>query len=69
VDSGGRTIWIAEVHRGDGRRFVARAEEKLAAFSNSNEPPRIIRFPKYHMIRHNSPHAAFCALSPRNSKN
>jgi hypothetical protein len=25
-------IWIADAHRGDGRRFVARADEKLTAF-------------------------------------
>jgi hypothetical protein len=28
----GRTIWIADAHRGDGKRFVGRAEEKLTAF-------------------------------------
>jgi hypothetical protein len=32
VDSQGRTIWIVETHRGDGRRFVVRADEKLTAF-------------------------------------
>ena len=31
VDSQGRTIWIADAHR-DGKRFVVRADEKLAAF-------------------------------------
>ena len=31
VDSNGRTIWIADAHRGDGMRFVARADEKLTA--------------------------------------
>ena len=30
--STGRTIWIADAHRGDGKRFVVRAEEKLTAF-------------------------------------
>jgi len=29
VDSEGRTIWIADAHRGDGQRFVVRADEKL----------------------------------------
>jgi hypothetical protein len=24
--------WIADAHRGDGKRFVARADEKLTAF-------------------------------------
>jgi hypothetical protein len=32
VDSSGRTIWIADAHRDDGKRFVARADEKLTAF-------------------------------------
>jgi len=31
-DSNGRTIWIAHAHRGDGKRFVVRADEKLTAF-------------------------------------
>jgi hypothetical protein len=32
VDSNGRTIWIADAHRDDGKRFVVHAEEKLTAF-------------------------------------
>jgi hypothetical protein len=32
VDSNGRTIWIADAHRGDRQRFVANADEKLTAF-------------------------------------
>ena len=28
VDSNGRTIWIADAHRDDGKRFVVRAEGK-----------------------------------------
>ena len=32
MDSNGRTIWIADAHRGDGQRFVVRADEKLTAF-------------------------------------
>src|SRR5438045_1432106 len=28
----GRTIWIVDAHRDDGKRFVVRAEEKLTAF-------------------------------------
>jgi hypothetical protein len=27
-----RTIWIVEAYRGDGRRFVVNADEKLSAF-------------------------------------
>ena len=32
VDCEGRTIWIVDAHRGDGRRFIVRADEKLIAF-------------------------------------
>jgi hypothetical protein len=40
IDTKGRTIWIADAHRGDGRRFVVRAQEKLTAFM---EPEAAIR--------------------------
>jgi len=33
VDSKGRIIWIADAQRGDGKRFVVRADEKLTAVS------------------------------------
>jgi hypothetical protein len=29
IDSNGRTIWIADAHRDDGKRFVVRADETL----------------------------------------
>jgi hypothetical protein len=29
IDSNGRTIWIADAHRDDGKRFVVHADEKL----------------------------------------
>jgi hypothetical protein len=32
VDAKGRTIWIADAQRDDGKRFVVRADEKLTAF-------------------------------------
>jgi hypothetical protein len=32
LDSHGRTIWIVDAHRGDGERFVVRADETLTAF-------------------------------------
>jgi hypothetical protein len=32
IDSNGRTIWIAGAHRGDGKRLVVHADEKLTAF-------------------------------------
>jgi hypothetical protein len=33
IDSNGRTIWIVDAHRDDGRRFVVHADEKLSAFA------------------------------------
>ena len=32
IDSEGRTIWIADAHRGDGKRFIVHADEKLRGF-------------------------------------
>jgi hypothetical protein len=32
IDSQGRTIWIVDAHRDDGRRFIVRADEILSAF-------------------------------------
>jgi hypothetical protein len=32
IDSNGRTVWIVDAHRDDGKRFVVRADEKLTAF-------------------------------------
>ena len=32
VNAEGRTIFVADAHRGDGKRFVVRADEKLTAF-------------------------------------
>jgi hypothetical protein len=32
IDSNGRTVWITDAHRDDGKRFVVRREEKLTAF-------------------------------------
>ena len=33
VDSEGRTIWIVDAYRRDGRRYVVRVDEKLTAFA------------------------------------
>ena len=30
IDSNGRTIWIADAHRDDGKRLVVRGEENLS---------------------------------------
>jgi hypothetical protein len=43
LDSEGRTIWIADAHRGDGKRFVVRAEERLTAFLELQSVVRHIR--------------------------
>jgi len=32
IDGEGRTIWIVDAHRDDGKRFVVHADEKLTAF-------------------------------------
>jgi hypothetical protein len=36
IDSEGRTIWIADAHRNDGKRFIVHADEKLSALLNLN---------------------------------
>jgi hypothetical protein len=32
IDREGRTIWIVDAHRDNGKRFVVHADEKLTAF-------------------------------------
>ena len=32
IDSSGRTIFVADAHRDDGKRYVVHADEKLTAF-------------------------------------
>jgi hypothetical protein len=32
IDSNGRTFWIADAHRGDGRHYIVHADELLTAF-------------------------------------
>jgi hypothetical protein len=47
VDSRGQTIWSAAAHRGDGKRFVVRADEKLTAFleiKSADEPFSALSF-------------------------
>ena len=43
IDSNGRTIWIADAHRDDGKRFVVRADEKLTAFAELESAIRLYR--------------------------
>jgi hypothetical protein len=40
VDREGRTIFVADAHRDDGKRFVVPADEKLTAFIDLNPPIR-----------------------------
>jgi hypothetical protein len=41
VDSNGRTIFVADAHRDDGKRFVVHADEKLTAFLELESTIRI----------------------------
>ena len=41
VDREGRTIWIVDAHRDDGKRFVARSDEKLTAFLELESATRV----------------------------
>jgi hypothetical protein len=48
VDRDGRTIWIADAHCSDGKRFVVRADEKLTAFMELESATRNERFTAAH---------------------
>jgi hypothetical protein len=43
IDSNGRTIWIADAHRNDGKPFVVRAHELLTALELRSMPPGACR--------------------------
>jgi hypothetical protein len=43
IDSNGRTIWIADAHRDNGKRLVVHAEEKLTAFMELESAVRTCR--------------------------
>jgi hypothetical protein len=49
VDAHGRTIWIADAHRGDGKRFVVHADETLTALL---QPETAIRDKESRSHRH-----------------
>jgi hypothetical protein len=42
IDSNGRTIWIVDAHRDDGKRFVVHADEKLTAFLELEAEIRVV---------------------------
>jgi hypothetical protein len=46
VDGEGRTIFVADAHRGDGQRFVVHAEQKLTAFVELESAIRIGQNPR-----------------------
>jgi hypothetical protein len=43
IDCEGRTIWIADAHRDDGKRYVVRADEILTAFLELESAIRHVR--------------------------
>jgi hypothetical protein len=64
LDLEGRTIWIVDAHRDDGRRFIVHADEKLSAFVELERVTReIIPLLKCGINWHNSRHdSAFIGL-------
>jgi len=44
MDREGQTIFVADAHRGDGKRFVVRADEKLTASGRRRRNQRLIDF-------------------------
>jgi hypothetical protein len=50
IDSTGRTIFVADAHRDDGKRFVVHADEKLTAFVELESAIRVSEMP-YMRIR------------------
>ncbi len=51
VDSRRRTIWIADAHRDDGKRFVVRADEKLTAFTEVEAAVRVVSLERLQSAR------------------
>jgi hypothetical protein len=44
LDCEGRTIWIVDAQRGDGRRFIVTADQKLSAFVELERQVLIVTF-------------------------
>jgi hypothetical protein len=56
IDSNGRTIWIVDAHRDNGKRFVVRAEEKLTAFLElESSIVKVSAKPNANLVRFNLP--------------
>jgi hypothetical protein len=43
ADTSGRTIWIADAHRENGKRFVVHADERLTAFLELESATRAVQ--------------------------
>ncbi len=52
VDSERRTIWIADAHRGDGQRFIVRADERLTAFSRTRSGDSVSKLEAWRSASH-----------------
>jgi hypothetical protein len=64
IDSSGRTIWIADAHRDNGKRFVVRADEKLTAFIEL-----VIGNPRRKVVSRIAwLHSTFCSSMPENCR-
>lgn len=45
LDPEGRTIWVVDAHRDDGKRYIVRADEKLTAFLELEATIRALSLP------------------------
>jgi len=59
VDCEGRTIWVVDAHRNDGRRFIVRADEILSAFVELERQVLTVAFYLASMSIHAGDHIAF----------
>ena len=64
IDSNGRTIWIVDAHREDGKRFVARADEKLTAFLELEAAIRAVAYHLFSASSFNTSQATTAKLVP-----
>jgi hypothetical protein len=62
IDSKGGTIWIADACRGDGKRFVVRADEKLTAFVELERQLLTVTFISNPFVREDEKLTAFMEL-------
>ena len=67
LDAHGRTIWITDAHRDDGKRFILRADEKLTAFLELESASRFCAECQLRKSRNRWPQACGTKV-PSNSK-